>query len=309
MRFIYVTDPHFRPSYANRLDNVLETFEDKVAQVYELAKKHKAKAIIWGGDIFDNHVPSRTPHWFTVWLIKLFSKAPCPMYSNVGNHDIRYADIETLESQPLGVIFASGVLKRLEVAKFDDVEVLGIDYGIPLDEIEIRPTAKIIVSHHHLSKTKGLFFNETSYGMDQLAENSNAMFWLNGHDHTQYPMEKVGNTLFVRPGAMFRKDTGKASLKHTPSVAVIDTDTGKCNYISLKHEKSDKVFDLTSKNRKITQLSEISAFVDRLEQSIEQEDMSIEDQIKALNLEPEVLACVKHYIEESSSGQKKGAKV
>ncbi len=58
---------------------------------------------------------------------------PCETWCIEGNHDIKHNNLDTLEEQPLGVLFESGIFKHLRDTVFEDgplkVRVVGVPYS------------------------------------------------------------------------------------------------------------------------------------------------------------------------------------
>ena len=186
MKLLWRTDVHLSErNPRSRTDNWREAIMDKLRQVGGIAKEIGAEAVIDGGDFFDIKSPSRNSHDLIREVAELHADYPCPVYANVGNHDCVYGDYTYLPQQPLGVLFATGVFKRLydsHEAVFADggvkVRLAGIPYhGTTYDLDRFKNITKgdedyLVVTAHVLASAKGgsMFENEDIIKYDDLIE-------------------------------------------------------------------------------------------------------------------------------------------
>ena len=84
-----------------RLDNFLEALTAKLQEVFEIARRIVADAIIIAGDLF--HSPNMA--WGTVAeLALLLQSVPCPVLTIPGNHDSYGGNLESLFRTPYGLL-------------------------------------------------------------------------------------------------------------------------------------------------------------------------------------------------------------
>lgn len=120
IKIVWRTDVHMSDrSPESRVDDWVDTVLGKLGQVRDIADQHRAALILDGGDFFHNKSPTRNSHETLRRVIDHHSSYPCPVFVTPGNHDSVYGDYAFLGQQPLGVLFSSGVFKRL----YDDHEV------------------------------------------------------------------------------------------------------------------------------------------------------------------------------------------
>ena len=85
---------------------------DMLSYVARLEKAINADAVVWSGDVFHYKQPSRTSHATVMKLLRVAQQ-----YQNLwvvtGNHDISSDRLDSLDKQPLGVLYEAGVLKEL----------------------------------------------------------------------------------------------------------------------------------------------------------------------------------------------------
>lgn len=133
LTFLWGTDPHFSdvPPHS-RTDDWNLTLLGKFEQMRQVAQKLHAQACLIGGDVFHIKSPSRNSHEMVRKVADLFTTFPCPMYCVPGNHDCVYGDYAHLGQQPLGVLYSTGVFKRL----YDEHEAT---FGGPAPRVGCAP--------------------------------------------------------------------------------------------------------------------------------------------------------------------------
>lgn len=296
MKILVVGDVHFQETFTSRLDNVWDTFVDKFTQIYDIAKTNGVGAIVFTGDLFNNKNPRATSHRFlnkVVWLLK---KSPAPLYSIVGNHDIQFNDNNTLRNQPLGTLFFTGVVNRLQFDTWDKFSVQGIDYihGIT----QLNDKHNLVITHAFIQQSPGsMFGGERVYGYDEVTSLLNADFVVNGHDHAHYPIVTHGKTTIVRPGALLRFSRNETDIERPVAVAVIDLVTKTAHYEYLKTQPPKEVFNLTEKDLKEESNKEVVSFVESLQNISTQKNKSLHEEVEEMGLAADVKEQILSYIE------------
>ncbi len=134
VKFLFRTDVHLSDKTPEswKGDYTSEVLSS-LRQIGTLADSYKVEAVLDGGDFFHITAPSSTPHWIVEKAAEIHGAYPCPTYCVVGNHDISYKNLGTLERQPLGVLFATGVFRNLRESVFEaeglKVRVVGVPYS------------------------------------------------------------------------------------------------------------------------------------------------------------------------------------
>lgn len=168
----------------SRTDDWAATILGKLNQVGDIARDVKANAVLDGGDFFHVKSPTRNSHEMVRRVTEVHAAYPCPVYANVGNHDVKYGSMEYLSESPLAVLFESGVFKRCydqhEAVFVQDgvkVRVVGIPYhGTKYDmnrftSLVRQDEDRLVVMVHCLASAKGgtMFEAEDVIGYNQLA--------------------------------------------------------------------------------------------------------------------------------------------
>jgi len=118
--FVWRSDAHLADQPPqSRVDDWAATILGKLVQVGEIARQASVSAVLDGGDLFHIKSPSRTSHELMQRVAEIHRAYPCPTLGNVGNHDVKYGDIQYLSEAPLGVLFKSRVI----LPCFDQMEM------------------------------------------------------------------------------------------------------------------------------------------------------------------------------------------
>jgi DNA repair exonuclease SbcCD nuclease subunit len=297
----------------SRTDNWRETLLGKIRQVGEIAREVDAHAVLDGGDFFNIRSPFRNSHQLVFQATVAHEVYPCPVYANIGNHDVKYGDYRFLPEQPLGVLFESGVFKRL-YDDFDETFVpmpvtgMGFDYkvrvvGIPyhghrydwerFTRIKKGREDVLVAVAHVLASPKGgtMFEGEDIVKYDDLDDLAPDV-WCFGHWHknqgvTQLPSGKW----VVNVGSLSRGSIAQDDVKRTPTVAILrfDPEDGiEIETREIEVRPSNEVFDLEGRVRAESRAFSMETFVDSIHETLsETEQQAIPDVIRALPDVPE----------------------
>ena len=296
---VFRTDAHIAdiPPQA-RVDDWAATVLDKLVQVNEIAREVGADAILDGGDLFHIKSPTRNSHRLVERVAEVLSGEP-ETYCCVGNHDVKYGNMEFLNESPLGVLFASGALQRLyddhEVTFGGDwqptVRVVGIPYhGVKYDWNRLTTLVKgdedyLVAVVHCLASPRGgeMFGAEDILQYGELA-NLAPDVWNFGHWHKDQGIQKVGGKHFVNPGSLSRGALNEDDVKRTPKCVVMRFGAAGVTFEErpLKVKTAMEVFDIEGRARQEARDLTMDIFVGNLKEVLlGQTDMSIEDIVRA----------------------------
>jgi DNA repair exonuclease SbcCD nuclease subunit len=336
IRFVWRSDVHLSDKApASRKDDWVETVLGKLRQTILAANKIEAAAIIDGGDFFHIKSPGRTSHHLIHRVAELHKQANCPIYANVGNHDCIYGDIDYLDQQPLGVLFTTGVFKRLygeheavfteflggghmgEPTKQLKVRFVGIPYQGTVydtswfDHIERGDEDYLVVVAHLLASYDGgsMFGAEDVIKYETLLDHPADVFMF-GHWHKDQGVvvmegvdEEAGKEkVFVNVGSMTRGSLSDDEVKREPSIAVLDfTPEGvRATPVKLKVAPVEEVFDVERRKQVETRFSSIDSFVSSLKTEISGEDKpSIQEAVEGMDLPDKVREQALLYLEQA----------
>ena len=130
LKLLWRTDFHMGDKTPRRrTGNWTDDVVNKLKWIGDLAKDKEIDAVLDGGDFFDVTSPTKNSHSLVRRACEAHEHYPCPTYGLVGNHDVKYGNIDYLPEQPLGVLFSSGVFKQFG----DDVEI-----NLEKDGVKVR---------------------------------------------------------------------------------------------------------------------------------------------------------------------------
>ena len=220
LAFLFRTDTHVwdRSPESWKGDYPSETWSN-LEQVGQLALKHDVAAVLDGGDFFHVKAASKNPHALVARAAQVHRSYPCSTYCIEGNHDIQYNNLDSVDLQPLGVLYAAGVFQHLREQVFTDgslrVRVVGVPYSPTRSLDDLRAIQKqpgdtflIAVVHALAGKNPPAqvedFFHEPVFRYENLATpggpdvwcfppNTPVLDWL----YRPIPISRVGETLAV----------------------------------------------------------------------------------------------------------------
>lgn len=302
----------------SRTDNFKETILGKIEQLKGLAYTEKADAVLLVGDIFNLKNPTKNSHNLTRELIEIFRMFPCPIYGIPGNHDLTSDSLDTIEQQPISVLFASRAVINLSheflIKGTLKVSLVGIPFIKHLEIPEIvMPEKKdadvqICVMHVYASKNSGKIFKEKLYGYDELSVMGSNIFVL-GHYHVDQGIEWLDKKCFINLGSISRGSLSDENIQHIPKFGIIKItkkDNSEIDYeinsVPIKIKPAEEVFDLKKRQNEKQQGAEIEKYVELLVTEASSNNIkkiSIADHL--LNVEKEVANLVLDLIREAST--------
>lgn len=289
----------------SRTDDWATTILGKLGQVGDIARDVKADAVLDGGDFFHVKSPGRNSHEMVRRVAEAHAAYPCPVYANIGNHDVKYGSMEYLSESPLAVLFESGVFRRCydqheAIFTVDGVKVrvIGIPYhGTTYDMNRFTSIVKkdedhLVVIVHCLASPKGgtMFEAEDVIGYSQLANMCPSVFAF-GHWHKNQGITEIARGKHVvNVGSLSRGSISQDDLARTPSCVVMrfSKDTVTFETVALRVAAPEDVFNLEARERKITRTMTMEAVVDRLKSQLTmRESGSVLDTVREAQNIPE----------------------
>lgn len=321
LAFIYRTDTHVsdRSPISWKADYPTEIWSN-LEQIGQFAKEHEANAVLDGGDYIHLKSASRNSHALVIRSAKIQKAYPCPTFEVEGNHDIAYNNLETIDKQPLGVLFASGVFQQLRDQVFDDgnlrVRVVGVPYSptrtLPdLLSIKKQPgdTYLIAVVHQLAGDDPPArveeFFGEPVFRYSDLAFEDGPDVWCFGHWHKDQGIVSLFGKTFVNLGAVSRGALSHENVTRTPKVAFIEADANgiRVTPLTLLVAPPEDVFDMERKERVEQENKSIDQFILTLQQSGSLDtEKSIEENIATLSFATDVQKAAVEYLERAREG-------
>lgn len=258
MKFLYIGDAHESPDTPRcRTDNWEETRIQKTNEIRDLAKKHKVKAILQGGDFLSS------PKYGLQFLVKVLnnwgykvynevlleegaitndSKEP-PLVGPIGNHELFGMSHKNYEKTSLFFLERNGFItmptkENPLVFKSDEGFTVAVSCGHYEEGMDETKEPYIVEEkkgdfHIHIVHgmlTKGKYFEDAPHTTIDEITHTKADLTIAGHDHVGFSAVEHEGKFFVNPGSPFRLTS--AEIKRKPKVLLIDISK---NGIKLKN--------------------------------------------------------------------------
>lgn len=319
-RFLFRTDVHVADkSPASWKGDYLGEILDNLRQIGDLAIKHKATAVLDGGDFFHIKTSGRTSHATIIKVTEIHRSYPCPIYCIEGNHDITGDNLETIDQQPLGVLYSTGVFNHLREAVFDvggkRIRVVGLPYDPSRTVRDIQETVRkqpgddyLLAVVHALAAEDPPdhveeFFGEPVFRYDSLIYEDGPDVFCFGHWHRDQGVVEIEGRYFVNQGALSRGALTKENTQRIPKAALIEfSDKITVTLCPMAVAPASEVFDIERKERQERE----AQIIDQLSEALESEmdidpSQDIETTLDGLNFMAEVKALAKEYLEKARS--------
>jgi DNA repair exonuclease SbcCD nuclease subunit len=300
IKLIWRTDVHFSDfTPTKRTGNWTDDVSAKLAWIGKFTHLNNIDGVIDGGDFFDIKTPSKNSHSLVSKTAKIHKEYACPIYTLVGNHDVKYGNIDYIEEQPLGVLFNAGVFEQFGglkevIFQKDDLKVrlVGIAYhGTSYDWDLIRNIKKqdedyLLVACHLLASEKGgvgaMYEGEDIVPYSELLHQG-VDGWFFGHWHKDQGITVKGNTTIVNTGSLTRGALHLDDLERQPCIVEVQATKEKIEFIRHNIPVRDvldafKVEETISKRENKDKMEEVVEKMKSL--SIEGHGLSLRDRIQ-----------------------------
>lgn len=320
--FIFRTDVHvadqspvsWKGDYPSEIWSNLE-------QIGEFARKYQVTAVLDGGDYFHVKAPTKNSHALVARSAAIHAAYPCPTWCIEGNHDVKHNNLDTIDGQPLGVLFESGAFKHLreQVFKEGDVQVrvVGMPYSPVRELSELQAIRKQPGDTHLVAIVHALasenppshvddFFGEPVFRYSDLIVEGGPDVWCFGHWHRDQGVVDIQGRRFVNQGAVSRGALIRENLQRTPKVALLEfgEEGFEVSSIPLKVAPAAEVFDIERKERLEKERRSIDQFVERLKADIAIDPSDgIEGSIQALDFAQDIKTLALGYLERAREGR------
>lgn len=224
VNLVFSTDWHLTAiSPSKRKDDYCAAILAKVEYIRDLVERLHG-ASLCGGDVFHYKQARHAGNSFRliIDLINVLRRFPQGrVFGSVGNHDLSYDRMDSLNHQPLGLLIELGVYHNLNregvlfvnddesvkvsVETFPylaDGKALGAILGAGPRLPGVNHRIGIVHAYGHPGAA-GSLFGEPTIGYDQLKDvDFDFLLW--GHDHSRKETEQVGNVTHINLGSLAR---------------------------------------------------------------------------------------------------------
>lgn len=316
LAFLHRTDVHLAEQgpASWKGDYVAEIWAN-LEYIGKLARDHQVNAVLDTGDYFHIKTSSRNSHSSIIRSAKTHSQYGCPTFCVEGNHDLAYNNLDSIEKQPLGVLYATGVFQHLREEVFKDggltVRVVGVPYSPfrtldQLRSIQKKPGDDFLIvgihalaGHNPPSKAED-FFNEPVFNYEDLITPNGPDLFLFGHWHKDQGVVEIQGRQFINQGALSRGALNNENLTRIPKASMIEVTPSGLQVVTFPMQvaPAEEVFNLERKERQDKETKEIEEFVKNLSADAQFDpSSSISDNLKAFDFAADVKSTIERYLE------------
>lgn len=249
---------------ATRREGYKEEVLELLWQTVSLAREHEAVAV-WAGDVFHLKTPGRNSHKLVSETIDVIKAYPKELYIVPGNHDITHDRLDSIPSQPLGVLLKAGAIK-LDGPSDDGYYLYGVPWLQRYSNVSVGKSFAdwrdfTTRSEHWLCVTHAPLYppgKELKYEYFPTEEWATAMNGHGsvyyGHVHNPHGTYEVGGVQFCNNGALSRGSLDESNL-HRPIVATLWSDiNGQFRTVPLTARNATDIFRMEEKEKREAQV-------------------------------------------------------
>jgi len=270
-----------------RKDEYRETILEKIEWQGDFARKVSAHALVRGGDFFHVKAANKTTMGTMARAAAIHRTYPCPTYSIVGNHDLSRNDITTVDRQPIGVMFNSGVFFRLTresmVAGSMSVRLIGVDYRPDMNTETLR---EILMqddeeANYRIAFIHALAENEPSERVqshfdEEIMDYRDLVFegcpdvYVFGHYHKDQGIQEHLGVKFVNLGSVSRGALNVDNVSREPKVSTITINSQGISIEEhvIPHRDASEIFDFERKKQMEKERRSLAEFISCLNESV-----------------------------------------
>ncbi len=330
MKFVCLNDVHLsHRGPQSRLDDWQEAIFGKLDQVSKVAKKVGARAVCIAGDVFHHksRIAYATVLRLMVWAFDL-KAAGIDVLVIPGNHDEVHNRLDSIETQPIGLLFASGAFidvsfgykayRYFEPKPGDsavagpDVAILGMPFPDAMDLGNYQRIADIrkacpapralLMAHCFATAQGGTYFGQPIHPYAAFNDLPFDVFHF-GHDHSDHGVAQMGDKFFINIGSISRGSLAMDDLKREPKIALVEFGEAiTVKQIKLKVAPVAEIFDLALKAQKDREKGEVEAFVGQLKDDLAVAGpISFKDRLGTMEIPEKVRTRVQSYLDSAEA--------
>ena len=297
-KVMFVGDVHLKAQNpACRKDNYAEAVLRKLSWVKDYCYERRIHDVVFLGDFFDAPTVAWSLFTQVMQILQGMKDLNIRCHAIVGNHDIRYDRLDTLNETSLGVLFLAGLLSRLSehpiLMSGDGSKIVGFDYTqkiTPCDGEHGDEATVICVAHEYFQCD----FSDETLQSEDLYEAKYPVYVF-GHDHSPYlPMKKDAWTLY-RPGSLSRNSSEAHNRMRIPRVLVYDNENSSWNFVDVSVAKSPQdVIMVTAEDNALSMFD----LVETLCSSYSENASSVREYVNGMGLPDEIHTIIVQYLDK-----------
>lgn len=313
MRVLLVGDIHLsdRPP-SIRTEAYADQIFAKLEYTVGLREELKADAVVWAGDVFHIKAPSRTSHYLVQRTATLGKSYGVPWLIVPGNHDMQHDRLESLDRQPLGVLYRAGAIPLIGEQEVAGETLYGVPYLQQWSDLRIalrgwrEGSARLLVTHAPIfppGETVPYEFIDAEDWGRQMERPGHVYY---GHIHDLHGAYETENATFCNQGALSRGSLHESTLRRKPAVTLVETDEDGAiafTRYEVPHLPAEEVFTLAEHRDDEARQERLDEFLSSVEGTTLR-GLSVEavlEHVKTMDLDEATLREVVECIEEAAS--------
>ena len=264
MKILTTGDLHIRSTPpSERIDDYLETQNEKIKQIVNIAYETDCNLILIPGDFFDN---PRVKLTTIVEIINILKSIEIPIITIYGQHDLYYRSKEN-SILTLLVKIGQPILiadKKPIVLENNSIHVYGASFDEEIPKIKNPNVYNILLIHKMIINQEKLWEGQENYTQAEFLIKSTQFDLIAAGDNHQSFSVNIGKRFLNNPGSLMRMAINQKN--HEPCVYLTDTD--KQTNEKIKLGIKENVFRFTQEMKKENDYEEtVNRFVGDLKDS------------------------------------------
>ncbi len=269
-----------------RVDNYVDELLDLLSQVVAVAKAVRAQAVLWPGDLFHSKTRTSMEAAFHMLMVGIeLKEAGILNLAIPGNHDLYRNRYESLDTQPLGHLFKTGVFTNvsstrgcLPVTLYENNFRVTVE-GIPWPDAQKAESwisrvgtrdpnhQRVVMAHCFANQTADDYFGDPVWPYDGLSGTQHDLYVF-GHDHRDLGMTALDSgQAFVNFGAICRVAQNEYDMTRELAFALVEMQPGQPPYVQrvrLNYRAATELFDPVKKAQRQQERAMVESFVEAL---------------------------------------------
>lgn len=295
----------------NCTDSYTDDLFDLLEQTVKVAKEYRA-ITVFAGDVFHMKQPSRNSHALVQRMIDtVMMYHPYEVYIVPGNHDLLNDRLDSLVSQPLGVLLKSGaqLLKGWApglpvygvpwLQRFTDTAVSDTLFEYR-DSVEFVKEHSLVVTHAPLyppGKELPYEFYPASSWASAMGNTGSVAY---GHVHDYHGVWESDGVAFCNNGALSRGSLTEHNRTRKVYTTIWSSLNGQFKSIELNAKKADQVFKIEKVDKEKQLQVKLDDFLTAIGQTTIQITSvdAVLSYVQSLGIEGSLVSVVRELLEE-----------
>jgi len=284
MKILVLGDLHIRatnPRY--RIDDYYSTLMGKLEWIFELAKKENCEAILQPGDFFNSPDQSNKVE---IDLINLLPEKGIPIYTVLGQHDLRYRQPINVALTKFDVLNKVCIVDKNGIDLGNNVHIYGASWEEEIPNDCNKEAVNILVMHRMVIKDKSLWPGQEDFTKPStlLKKYSDYSLIVTGDNHSplHFVHKEKSGAMLINCGSLMRTTTLQRD--HAPCAYVYNTETKEATKHFIPIAPIEDVMDLETADEIKEKNEALEAFMVGLSSDYSIE-LNFEENLKNLMIE------------------------